>query len=383
MMRRRLFWGLVGVLALAGSAFAVQWFGNGDKGAGAAVRAAGPRAVVVTTGTATRKKAPVLVEALGSVTPLATVALRTRIDSEIVAIHFEDGAVVKKGDLLVTLDSRAIEAQIRQAEGQLARDKAQLEGAERDFKRYTELVARAATPQVNLDNAKTQSDVYRAAILTSQATIENLKVQLGYTSIRAPITGRISQANVKIGNQVRTADVTPIATINQMAPVYVSFTVPQRLLPQIRASINDEDSSVEAIIPGERRRARGQIAMVENAVDSATGMATIRAAMPNEDELLWPGTLVMAQLTLRVEDAVTVPASAVQVSQQGSFVYVVKDGAAHVQTVTVLRTNGPEAVVESGLAGGETVVTDGHLQLTDGARVTVRGDHGVSRKTGA
>jgi RND family efflux transporter MFP subunit len=383
MMRRRLFWGLAGVLALAGSAFAVQWLGTGDKGAGAAVRASGPRAVVVTTGTATRKKAPVLIEALGSVTPLATVSLRTRIDSEILAIHFEDGAMVKKGDLLVTLDSRAIEAQIRQAEGQLARDKAQLEGAERDFKRYTELVARAATPQVNLDNAKTQQDVYRAAILTSQATIENLKVQLGYTSIRAPITGRISQAHVKVGNQVRTADVTPIATINQMAPVYVSFTVPQRVLPQIRAAINDEDSSVEAIIPGERRRARGQIAMVENAVDSATGMATIRAAMPNQDELLWPGTLVMAQLTLRIEDAITVPASAIQVSQQGSFVYVVKDGVVHVQAVNVLRTNGPEAVVDQGLAGGETVVTDGHLQLTDGARVTVRGDQATPRKAGA
>ncbi|NVO13739.1 MAG: efflux RND transporter periplasmic adaptor subunit [Rhodoplanes sp.] len=382
-MRKRLFWGLVGVLALAGSAFAVQWLGTGDKGAGAAVRATGPRAVVVTTDTATRKKAPVLIEALGSVTPLATVALRTRIDSEILAIHFEDGALVKKGDLLVTLDSRAIEAQIRQAEGQLARDKAQLEGAERDFKRYTELVARAATPQVNLDNAKTQSDVYRAAILTSQATIENLKVQLGYTSIRAPITGRISQANVKVGNQVRTADISPIATINQMAPVYVSFTVPQRVLPQIRAAINDEDSSVEAIIPGESRRARGQIAMVENAVDSATGMATIRAAMPNQDELLWPGTLVMARLTLRVEDAVTVPASAIQVSQQGSFVYVVKDGVARVQAVNVLRTNGPQAVVDSGLTGGETVVTDGHLHLTDGARVTVRGDQSAPRKAGA
>jgi membrane fusion protein, multidrug efflux system len=382
-MRRRPFWVLVAVLALAGSAFAVQWLGTGEKGVGPAVRASGPRAVVVMTGTVSRKKAPVLIEALGSVTPLATVALRTRIDSEILAIHFEDGAMVKKGDLLVTLDSRAIEAQIRQAEGQLARDKAQLEGAERDFKRYTELVARAATPQVNLDNAKTQQDIFRAAILTSEATIENLKVQLGYTSIRSPITGRISQANVKIGNQVRTADIAPIATINQMAPVYVSFTVPQRVLPQIRAAINDEDSSVEAIIPGETRRAHGQIAMVENAVDSATGMAMIRAAMPNLDELLWPGTLVMAQLTLRVEDAVTVPATAIQVSQQGSFVYVVKDGAVRVQAVNVLRTNGPEAVVDSGLVGGETVVTDGHLQLTDGARITVRGDQDAPRKTGA
>lgn len=381
MIRRRALWGVVGVLALAGSAFAVQWLGA-EKSTSQPARTAGPRAVAVEAAIAVHKRSPVTVEALGSVTPLASVAVRTRIDSEIVGIHFEDGAVVKKGDLLVTLDSRALEAQIRQAEAQLARDKAQLEGAERDLRRYTELVARAATPQTNLDNAKTQADVYRAAILASQATIDNLKVQLGFTTIRAPISGRTSQANVKIGNQVRTADLTPIATINQTAPVYVSFTVPQRLLPQIRAALTNEDAVVEAVIPGEARRARGQIAMIENTVDAATGMATIRATMPNADELLWPGTLVTARLTLRIEDAVTVPSTAVQVSQQGSFVYVVKDGVAKVQPVTVLRASGPETVVETGLSGGETVVTAGHLQLTDGTRVTVRGEP-PPRKAGA
>ncbi|MDC7786973.1 efflux RND transporter periplasmic adaptor subunit [Rhodoplanes sp. TEM] len=383
MIRRRALWVIVAVLALAGSAFAVQWLGAEKNGARPARTATVPRAVAVETGTATRKKAPVTIEALGSVTPLASVAVRTRIDSEIVGIHFEDGAVVKKGDLLVTLDGRALEAQIRQAEAQLARDKAQLEGAERDLRRYTELVARAATPQTNLDNAKTQADVYRAAILASQATIDHLKVQLGYTSIRAPISGRISQANVKVGNLVRTGEATPIATINQMAPVYVSFTVPQRALPQIRAAMTNEDSAVEAVVPGESRRAHGQVAMVENAVDSATGMATIRAVMPNQDEILWPGTLVTAKLTLRIEDAVTVPATAVQVSQQGSFVYVVKDGVARVQPVTVLRSVGPETVVETGLSGGEQVVTAGHLQLTDGVRVTVRTPQDRQRKAGA
>lgn len=381
MIRRRALWVVVGVLALAGSAFAVQWFGA-EKAGQPARAAVAPRAVAVETATAVQRKSPVTVEALGSVTPLASVAVRTRIDSEIVGIHFEDGAMVKKGDLLVTLDSRALEAQIRQAEAQLARDKAQLEGAERDFRRYTELVARAATPQTNLDNAKTQADVYRAAILASQATIDNLKVQLGFTTIRASISGRISQANVKVGNQVRTADVAPIATINQTAPVYVSFTVPQRLLPQIRAALTNEDSTVEAVIPGETRRARGQIAMIENTVDTSTGMATIRATMPNTDDLLWPGTLVMARLTLRIEDAVSVPSTAVQVSQQGSFVYVVKDGVAKVQPVTVLRASGPDTVVETGLTGGEAVVTAGHLQLTDGARVTVRGEQ-PPRKAGA
>ncbi|MGZ8388859.1 MAG: efflux RND transporter periplasmic adaptor subunit, partial [Rhodoplanes sp.] len=305
-------------------------------------------------------------------TPLASVAVRTRIDSEIVNIHFSDGSLVKAGDLLVSLDTRALEAQIRQAEAQLARDQAQLEGAERDLRRYTELVARQATPQMNLDNARTQADVYRAAIRASQALIDNLKVQLSYCSIHAAINGRISQANVKIGNFVRVADGQPIATINQVAPVYVSFTIPQRVLTEVRRALATADVSIEAIVPGEERRAQGAVTMIENAVDSATGMATIRATMPNADELLWPGTLVTARLTLRTEESIAVPAAAVQVSQQGTFVYVVADGTARVRPVKVSRTQGGDAILESGLLGGEAVVTDGHLQLSDGAQVAPR-----------
>jgi multidrug efflux system membrane fusion protein len=360
------------VIALAGGVAAMQWFSANERAAAQASKAAQPRVVSVEVGKAVKKSVPAIIEGLGTVTPLASVAVRTRIDSEIVGIHFTDGALVAAGNLLVSLDTRALEAQIRQAEAQLARDQAQLAGAERDLRRYTELVARQSTPQVNLDNARTQVDVYRAAIRASQALIDNLKVQLSYCMIRAPISGRISQANVKVGNLVRMADIQPIATINQVAPVYVSFTVPQRALPEVRAALATGDVPVEAVVPGESRRAKGSVSMIENAVDSATGMAMIRAAMPNKDELLWPGTLVTARLTLRTEDAVTVPAAAVQVSQQGTFVYVVADGTAHVRPVKVARTEGGEAVLESGLVGGETVVTDGHLQLNDGTRVNPR-----------
>ena len=360
------------VIAVAGGVAAMQWFGANERAAAQASKAAQPRVVSVEVGKAVEKSVPAIIEGLGTVTPLASVAVRTRIDSEIVGIHFTDGALVATGDLLVSLDTRVLEAQIRQAEAQLARDQAQLAGAERDLRRYTELVARQSTPQVNLDNARTQVDVYRAAIRASQALIDNLKVQLSYCMIRAPINGRISQANVKVGNLVRMADIQPIATINQVAPVYVSFTVPQRALPEVRAALATGDVPVEAVVPGEARRATGSVSMIENAVDSATGMAMIRAAMPNKDELLWPGTLVTAMLTLRTEDAVTVPAAAVQVSQQGTFVYVVADGTAHVRPVKVARTQGGETVLESGLLGGETVVTDGHLQLNDGTRVNPR-----------
>jgi RND family efflux transporter MFP subunit len=231
---------------------------------------------------------------------------------------------------------------------------------------------------LNVENSKTQADTFIGAIQADQAALENLKVQLSYTKIFAPISGRISQAAVKVGNFARSADVLPIATINQMAPVYVTFTVAQRNLPELRIAMAEGNAPVEAIIPGDTRRAHGAVTMIENAVDPTSGLVLVRATMPNEDELLWPGTLVTVQVTLRTEDAVVVPTPAVQVSQQGNFVFVVKDNIATVTPVKVARTLADETVIESGLADGDIVVTDGHLLLNDGTRVSVR-----QRKAGA
>jgi membrane fusion protein, multidrug efflux system len=356
----------------------LKWFAGDKAVAQSPQGGAAQRAVAVEVGKAVKKKTPVILDALGNVTTIASVAVKPRLDDEIVGIHFTDGAFVKKGDLLVTLDSRTIEAQIAQAEGNLARDNAQLAGAERDLRRSSELFVKGAGPQLNVENYQTQADSFRAAAQADMAALENLKVQLSFCSIRAPITGRISQAAVKVGNFVRSADTMPIATINQLAPIYVTFTVPQRSLPELRVALAETGTSVEAIIPGDKRRARGSIAMIENAIDPSTGMATVRANMPNEDELLWPGTLVSVQVTLRTEDSVVVPATAVQVSQQGNFVYVVKDNVATVTPVKVSRLFGDERVIESGVSDGDVVVTDGHLLLTNGARVTVR-----ERKAGA
>jgi len=239
-------------------------------------------------------------------------------------------------------------------------------------RRYTDLVAKGATPVTNLDNAKTQAAIYTAAIQTDEGVLKNLKVQLSFCTVTAPITGRISAANVKVGNFVRQADTTPMATINQMAPVYVSFTVPQKNLPDIRQAIANKTATVEAVVSGAPKAAEGAVSMIENTVDITTGMATVRATMPNTDELLWPGTLVNVRMTLRNEEAVAIPSTAVQVSQTGNFVFVVKDGAAHVQQVTVERQVGRESVVTKGLSGGETVVTEGQLLLAEGTRVNPR-----------
>jgi multidrug efflux system membrane fusion protein len=361
------FWWVAAVVASSG-AVAFQVLGHRDASAPTATSqrtATPPRRVQVATEVAVKKKSPILIESLGNVTTFASVAIKPRIDDEIVGVHFIDGSEVKKGDLLITLDTRALDAQLQQAEATLARDKAQLEGSERDFRRYSDLVPRGATPQINLDNAKTQSDTFRAAIRADEGAIEALRVQLSYCEIRAPINGRISQAAVKIGNFVRAADASPIATINQMQPVYVTFLVPQQDLPAIRAAMADGTANVEAVVEGDAPASHGQLSMIENAIDATTGLATVRATMPNADELLWPGTIVTARVTLRIEDAVVVPTTAVQVSQTGTYVYVVEDSVAVVRPVEVSRSTADEMVIRSGLSGGESVVTDGHLLLSD------------------
>jgi RND family efflux transporter MFP subunit len=367
-------WNLANVLPAGwnpASLLPAGWNPWSSKGAVAPAPRA-ERGVPVDVAVATKKRVPVRVDLLGSVTPIASVAIKPRVDTEIVAVHFEDGAMVRQGDLLFTLDSRAIQAQLAAAQGALEKDQAQLDGAQRDLHRYTDLVAKGATPVINLEGAQTQAATFTGAIKADQALIQNLKVQIDYCTIRAPINGRISMAALKVGNTVRQADLLPIATIIQTAPVYVTFALPQRSLPELRAALANESANIEAIVPGDPRKASGQVTMIENTVDPTTGTVPVRATMPNTDEILWPGTLVTVRLNFREEDAVTVPSTAVQVSQDGSYVFVIKDGTAAVKPVKVARTLDAETVLESGLAGGETVVTEGQLLLRNGSKVSAR-----------
>jgi len=372
-MTKRMLVVLAVVLAVAaGCAIAATRSGLWPGGAVAqAPRHNAPRAVPVEVVTATKKVVPVRIEALGSVTPIASVAIKPRVDSEITGVHFRDGAMVRQGDLLFTLDSRAIEAQVRQVEGLLAGARANLEQAERDVTRYTELLAKSATTLVTLQNARTQTNIWRASVDSNTAQLENLNIQLSYCTIRAPIAGRASMASVKVGNFVRAVD-SPLATIIQTAPVYVTFALQQGYLPDLRQALANESATIEAIIPGEPRRASGQVTMIENSVDAPTGTVPVRATMPNTDELLWPGTLVTVQLTFREEEAVTVPSTAVQMSQTGSYVFLVDNDVATVRPVQVARVLGSESVLASGLEGGETVVTNGQLLLSNGTKVAAR-----------
>jgi multidrug efflux system membrane fusion protein len=371
MQKRTWIAGAVAGLALAGIGI-FFWNGSSSQKAVAQASRGDQRVVGVTAAKAVRKSVPVRLEALCTVTTMAAVAVKPRIDSEIIAVKFEDGQRVKQGDVLFVLDSRTIETEIRRVEAVIAGAEAQFEQASRDVARYTDLVGKNATTVVTLNNAQTQVNINRALADSNKATLEGLKVQLSFCTIRAPIAGRISMASVKAGNIARQADTTPLATINQVAPIYVSFTVPQRNLPDVRAAIAAETASLVAVVPGSGAQETGQVTMVENAVDPATGMATIRATMPNDKEVLWPGTLVNTGLTLRAEDRITIPATALQLSQAGSFVFVVKDNAAAVRPIKIERTVDGVSVVESGIEEGEVVVTDGQLLLSNGTKVTIR-----------
>lgn len=331
-----------------------------------------PRVVSVELAKSERKSVPVDVDSIGTVTPISSVALKSRVETTIISVHFEDGAKVNQGDLLFMLDARQIDAQIEQAEGMIARDQAQLAGAQRDLKRFSDLIGKGATTQVNVDNAKTQADILIGTIQADQSALDNLKVQKSFTIIRAPFAGRISAANVKIGNFVRPADTAPLAVINQMAPVYVTFAIPQRVLIDLRDAMTTGASKVIATIPGHQRSEEGKVAMVENSVDSTTGMVTVRGIMDNANETLWPGILVNTKLIVRTEDAVTVPSAAVQRSQNGNYVFVMQGGKAHVQPVSVSRTFQGLSVIATGLSGGEDVIIDGQLLLSEGTLVAPR-----------
>lgn len=307
---------------------------------------------------------------------MAVVAVKSRVDAQVQEIAVPDGAVVQSGQVLARLDSRQVEAQIKQAEASLARNRTVLEQATRDVSRFEELVARNAGTKVNLDNAKTQVAAAQASILGDQAQIENLKVQLSFYTIRAPISGRIGTVNVKAGNIIRAGDNTAtgtITTIVQTTPIYVVFSVPQRLLTDFRAALAGKDAYVAAIPQGSKEPVRGRIAFIDNTIDPATGTVAVRAAFENTDDRLWPGQLCNLRVVLRTEEnIVSVPRAATQSGQNGNFVYVIENGVARVRPVKVSRTQDGRDILTEGLNGGESIVVEGALALFNGARVEVR-----------
>lgn len=352
-----------------GSGAAAQQNGRGAPGAG------GPGAPVpVTITTAARKTVPLDIQVIGTVEPESTVAVHAQITGSLTAVHFREGEDVAKGQLLFSLDRRPLESALAQAEAALARDVAQAANARAQATRHQELAQRGIATKEQVDQTRTSAAAFDATVEANRAAVENARVQLQYATISAPISGRTGALMVHLGALVRASDSTPLVVINQVSPVSVAFGVPESRLAELKRYMSRGPVAVTAKVPGGEGEDTGRIWFVDNAVDRSTGTIKVKGTFDNRAGRLWPGQFANVTVTLtKVPDTVTVPSVAVQVGPQGQFVYVVKpDQTAEVRPVVVARTQGEESIIESGLTGGETVVTDGQLRLTPGSRVTVK-----------
>ncbi len=331
--------------------------------------------VPVTTAAAIVKPMPRELRAIGNVQASATVFIRSRVGGELLAVHFKEGDEVKAGDLLFTIDPRPLETALKRAEATLARERAQLAHARKQAERYASVVKKGYVSEEQHDQILTNAMALEAAVKADEAAVENARLDLKYCSIRSPIAGVTGQLKVDRGNLVKASDSdSPLVTIRQTSPIYVIFSVPEAILPQIKKHLITGPLPVEVSIAGEEEiRRRGEMAFLDNTIDQATGTILLRATFANQDRALWPGQFVNVTLTLSLQpDALVVPTPAVQTGQQGQYVFVVTPSAvAEYRPVTVARVVGNEAVVDEGLSSGEKVVTSGQLRLTQGARVTI------------
>ena len=361
---------LVPILALAGSALACA----------KANKAAPVEAVPVRVGTVVERAVPLQIRNVGTIQPYVAVAVRAQVSGEIMQVHFRDGQDLKKGGLLFSIDPRPYQAALAQAEAALARERAQMENAQTDVQRYEDLVKKDYVTQQQYDSVKANAAATAATVRSNQAAVERARLDLAFCSIHAPIDGRGGSILVQAGNVVKSNDAV-LVTINQVAPIYLAFAVPERELPEIRRRQNAGSLAVEAEEPATGKSlARGELTFLDNTVDRTTGTITLKATFPNTDRILWPGEFVNAVLTLATEqNAIVAPTGAVQNGQQGTFAYVVKaDRTVESRPVTVARSAADGLVIAKGLAAGETVVTDGQLRLSPGAKIEILSGEGAA-----
>lgn len=333
-----------------------------------------PRTVPVEVTKAKKMNVPLQVKAIGNVEAYTTVAVKSQVNGEIAAVHFREGQDVAKDALLFTIDPRPFKAALRQAESALARDRAQAKNAREESDRYSGLVEKGFVSRQEYDRARTNADALDAVVQADEAAVENARLQLAYTAIRSPIAGRTGGIQVQQGNVVKANDIA-LVTINQVVPINVAFAVPEQELTAIKRFRAAGALRVLVSVPqSERDPLQGRLVFIDNAVNTQTGTIQLKATFPNRNHALWPGQFVDVIIVLTVErDRTVVPQSAVQTGQQGPYVYAVKeDGTAELKQVTIARTFDEWAVIGTGVAAGETVVTEGQLRLVPGVKVQVK-----------
>jgi multidrug efflux system membrane fusion protein len=334
-----------------------------------------PAAVPVAVATVSRADVPVRLSALGSATAFNTVTVRPRVDGQLMTVLFREGQFVNRGDLLAEIDPRPFQVQLEQAQGQLARDQAQLANARVDLTRYQTLLGQDSIAQQNVAAQASTVAQLEAALKVDQAAIDSALLNLTYSRITAPISGRVGLRLVDAGNVVSASSTTGLVVITQVEPIAVVFTLPEdalrTVLPRIRAEANLPVDAFDR--SGATRLASGSVVTVDNQIDQSTGTVRIKAVFENRDHALFPAQFVNVQLLADTQRAqLVVPAAAVQQGPQGPFVYVVGDGKAAVRPVAVGITEGDRAAITNGLNAGDLVITDGIDRLREGSAVEVR-----------
>lgn len=360
------------VLAIAAAAYVFIDQASHDKARAAAT--AVPSSIPVTVGTAGKMDMPVYVRGLGTVQAYKMVTVKSRVDGQIMKVTFEEGQTVKAGDPLFQIDPRPFQAALDQATANKQRSEAQLVGAEADLERYGKLLGSGFQSRQSFDQQKAIVDALKGAIAGDQAAIDTAKLNLGYADIRSPIDGRTGSRQVDPGNLVQASQNTPLVTITQIRPIFVSFTVPQDRTDEIRT--NQAAAPLEVIAFGSDDKtelARGKLTLIENQIDAATGTLKLKGTFANADERLWPGEFVNVRLVVSTrKDAVTVPQRAVMRGANDSFVYLVRgDNTVERRPVEVAAMQEGVAAIARGLKTGDKVVVDGQHRLTDGAHVRI------------
>lgn len=331
-------------------------------------------AVPVHVAEAILKDVPLNIHAIGNVEAFSSVAIKSRVEGELLRVYFKEGQDVKKGDLLFLIDPRPFEQALKEAEAHLAKDLVQLENAELDLKRYEELLKEELIPKQQYDRIRTNAESLRAIVRADKAQLENAKLRLQYCYIHSPIDGRIGSILVHPGNIIKPNETT-MAIINQIKPAYVTFSVPEHELLRIKRAMTKQKLKVEARVQGSEDHVEvGELTFINNAVDPSTGTVMMKATFSNKNMILWPGQFVDVLLQVETrKNSIVIPSRAVQIGQQGQYVFVVKsDRTVEIRPVSAIILSEKEAIVEKGIDAGEIVVTDGQLRLTTGVTVEIK-----------